>query len=77
MRELVEVIAKELVDKPEEVEVLENISDDGTINISLKVANDELGKVIGKKGRIAKSIRTIVKSVAISKNVRVNVDIVE
>ncbi len=77
MKELVEVIAKELVDKPEQVKVTEKIAEDGTINISLQVAEDELGKVIGKKGRIAKSIRTIVKSVAISKNVRVNVDIIE
>ncbi len=77
MKELVEIIAKELVDKPEGVVVNENIDEDGTINISLKVEKDELGKVIGKKGRIAKSIRTIVKSVAISKNLKVNIDIVE
>ncbi len=77
MKELVEIIAKELVDKPDEVVVTEETAADGSINVYLKVANDELGKVIGKKGRIAKSIRTIVKSVAISKNIRVNVEIVE
>ncbi len=77
MKELVEVIAKELVDKPEEVVVTENIDENGVITLSLKVANGELGKVIGKKGRIAKAVRTIVKSVAISKNIRVNIDIIE
>ncbi len=77
MRELVETIAKELVDKPEEVVVNEKIDDDGTINLTLTVAKDEMGKVIGKKGRVAKSIRTVVKSVAINKNVKVNLDIDE
>lgn len=77
MKNLVEIIAKELVDKPDEVVVEETVDDDGTINISLKVANDEMGKVIGKKGKIAKSIRTVVKSVAINKNIRVNLDIIE
>lgn len=77
MKNLVEIIAKELVDKPDDVVVEETVDDDGTINISLKVANDEMGKVIGKKGKIAKSIRTVVKSVAINKNIRVNLDIIE
>ncbi len=77
MKKLVEVIAKELVDKPEEVVVNETTLEDGTINITLKVAKDEMGKVIGKKGVIAKAIRTVVRSVAINKNVKVNVDIID
>ncbi|MDO4206911.1 MAG: KH domain-containing protein, partial [Lachnospiraceae bacterium] len=54
MKELVEVIAKALVDSPDEVVVTERKEDDGTIVIELRVAKDDMGKVIGKKGRIAK-----------------------
>lgn len=77
MKELVEVIAKALVDSPDEVVVTETTEADGTIVISLSVAKDDMGKVIGKKGRIAKSIRTVVKTVAIRQDKRVVVDIVE
>ena len=68
MKELVEVIAKALVDSPE---------DDGTIVLELHVAKEDMGKVIGKKGRIAKSIRTVVKTAATKKGQKVVVDIVE
>lgn len=77
MKELVEVIAKALVDSPDEVAVNERIEDDGTIVIELHVADNDMGKVIGKKGRIAKSIRTVVKTVAIKQDKKVVVDIVE
>ena len=77
MKELVEVIAKALVDNPDEVTVTETVEDDGTIVLQLKVAKEDMGKVIGKKGRIAKSIRTVVKTVAIKDNKRVVVDIAE
>ncbi len=77
MKELVEVIAKALVDSPDEVLVTERVEDDGTIVIELRVADDDMGKVIGKKGRIAKSIRTVVKTVAIKQDKKVVVDIVE
>ena len=77
MKELVEVIAKALVDSPDEVFVTERTEDDGTIVIELRVADDDMGKVIGKKGRIAKSIRTVVKTVAIKQDKKVVVDIVE
>ncbi|MGN0496712.1 MAG: KH domain-containing protein [Lachnospiraceae bacterium] len=63
MKELVEVIAKSLVDHPEEIEVIETSKDD-TIYVELKVAQEDMGKVIGKQGRIAKSIRTVVKAAA-------------
>ena len=56
MKELVELIAKSLVDYPDEVVVKETIDGD-TITIELNVAGDDMGKVIGKQGRIAKSIR--------------------
>jgi predicted RNA-binding protein YlqC (UPF0109 family) len=58
MRELIEEIAKALVDKPEEVVVTE-VEGEQTTVIELKVAKDDLGKVIGKQGRTARSIRTI------------------
>ena len=77
MKELVEVIAKALVDSPEEVVVTERKEDDGTIVIELRVAKDDMGKVIGKKGRIAKSIRTVVKTAATKQNLKTVVDIVE
>ena len=77
MKELVEVIAKALVDSPEEVLVVQNEEDDVTIVLELHVAKDDMGKVIGKKGRIAKSIRTVVKTAATKKGQKVVVDIVE
>jgi len=77
MKELVEVIAKALVDNPDQVTVTETTEDDGTIVLALSVAKEDMGKVIGKKGRIAKSIRTVVKTVAIKEDKRVVVDIIE
>ena len=61
MKELVEVIAKSLVDHPDEVVVTERETDKSII-VELKVASEDMGKVIGKQGRIAKSIRTVVKA---------------
>jgi uncharacterized protein len=77
MKELVEVIAKALVDNPDEVIVTQTVEEDGTIVLKLNVAREDMGKVIGKKGRIAKSIRTVVKTVAIKENKKVVVDIVD
>jgi len=76
MGELVEVIAKALVDKPEEVEVNEIVGTQSII-IELKVAEEDMGKVIGKQGRIAKAIRTVVKAAAIKENKRVVVEIIQ
>jgi len=76
MVELVEAIAKSLVDKPEEVEVKE-IPGKQTIVIELKVAPDDMGKVIGKQGRIAKALRTVVKAAATKVNKKVVVEIVQ
>ncbi|MEG0886534.1 MAG: KH domain-containing protein [Acetivibrio sp.] len=75
MKELVEVIAKSLVDHPEEVIVTESESEKGTI-IELKVAADDMGKVIGKQGRVAKSIRSVVKAAASREDKKVIVDII-
>ncbi len=74
MKELVEIIAKSLVDHPEDVVVTET-EGDGTITLELTVASDDMGKVIGKQGRIAKSIRTVVKAAASKGDKKVIVDI--
>lgn len=74
MKELVEVIAKALVDNPDEVVVTETVKDKATI-IELKVAKPDIGKVIGRQGRIAKSIRSVVKAAATKEDKKVIVDI--
>lgn len=76
MGELVEIIAKALVDNPDEVEVNE-IEGTQSIIIELKVAEEDMGKIIGKQGRIAKAIRTVVKAAAIKDNKRVVVEIIQ
>ena len=76
MKELVEVIAKALVDNPDEVVVTEEDTDRALI-VSLKVADDDMGKVIGKQGRFAKSIRSVVKAAASKDDKKVIVDIVQ
>ncbi|MGL4738565.1 MAG: KH domain-containing protein [Cellulosilyticaceae bacterium] len=76
MKQLVEVIAKELVDYPEAVTVSEKQTQ-GTIVLELKVAQEDMGKIIGKQGKIAKAIRTIVKSAAVSSDKKVVVEIMQ
>lgn len=76
MKELLIVIARNLVDDKESVVVTETVKDDGAIILSLKVAESDMGKVIGKHGRIAKAIRSIVKVAAINENKKVYVEIV-
>ena len=76
MVELVSAIAKSLVEHPEQVEVTETLSD-GTTVIQLKVAEDDMGMVIGKQGRIAKAIRTVVKAAATKGDQKVMVEIVQ
>ena len=74
MRELVEVIVKALVDHPEEVVVTEK-TDGNALVLELKVADSDMGKVIGKQGRIAKAIRSVVKAAAAKEDKKVIVDI--
>ena len=76
MKELVEVIAKSLVEHPEEVSVTEKECGKSTV-IELKVAQSDMGKVIGKQGRIAKAIRSVVKAAASKSDKKVIVDIVQ
>jgi len=76
MKEILEIIAKNLVDNPDEVSV--NVIDsEDTLTLELKVASDDMGKVIGKQGRIARAIRTVVKAAAVNENKRVMVEIVQ
>lgn len=75
MKELVETIAKSLVDNPDMVKVNEIYGEQSVI-IELRVAPEDMGKVIGKQGRIAKAIRTVVKAAAIKENKRVVVEII-
>jgi len=76
MVELVEMIAKSLVDNPEAVEVDEE-TDNNTLVVRLRVAPDDMGKVIGKQGRIAKALRTVVKAAATKAGRKVVVEIVQ
>ena len=75
MKELVEVIAKALVDNPDEVVVTQK-ENGRNITIELHVAASDMGKVIGKQGRIAKAIRSVVKAASSKDNKRVDVEII-
>jgi uncharacterized protein len=77
LRELLVYLAQHLVDEPERVKVEEFEEDDGTLVLELSVADDDYGKVIGRGGRTAQALRTVVKAAAVKDNRRVLVDIVE
>lgn len=76
MKELVKVIAMALVDHPDAVEVTEKETDKSIV-VELRVAPEDMGKVIGKQGRIAKAIRTVVKSAAAGEDKKVVVEILQ
>ena len=76
MVSLVEVIAKSLVSDPEKVEVTETTSEDGKSVVQLKVAQEDMSKIIGRQGRIAKALRTVVKAAAVREGLSVVVEIV-
>lgn len=75
MKELVEILARALVDQPEQVTV-DLIERERVVIIELRVAPEDMGKVIGKQGRIAKAIRTVVKAAATRQKKKVMVEIV-
>lgn len=75
MKELVEFIAKSLVDNPDQV-TINQVDGEQSIILELKVAPEDMGKVIGKQGRIAKAIRTVIKAAAVKQNKRVIVEII-
>mgnify|MGYP000453762335 CR=1 FL=1 len=75
MVELVKFIAQSLVDHPDQVDV-QRVENDDVITIELRVAPDDMGKVIGKQGRIAKAIRTVVKAASLKEKKKVTVEII-
>lgn len=76
MKELLETVAKGLVDAPDAVEVtVDEPNEDGVVVYHLHVGPDDMGRVIGKQGRIAKAIRTVMRAAAIRKDVKIQVDI--
>jgi predicted RNA-binding protein YlqC (UPF0109 family) len=77
MRDLLEYLAQGLVDHPEEVSVEQFEEDDGTLVLELSVAEDDYGQVIGRGGRTAQALRTVVKAAAVNERRRVLVDIVD
>lgn len=76
MKDLVEIIAKSLVDNPNEVHVNE-VQGEQNLVLELRVAPEDMGKVIGKQGRVAKAIRTVVKAAALNENQKVVVEIID
>ncbi|HEY3187644.1 MAG TPA: KH domain-containing protein [Solirubrobacteraceae bacterium] len=77
MKELLEYLARALVDDPDAVEVEQFEEEDGTVVLELAVGDDDYGKVIGRGGRTAQALRAMVKAAAVKENRRVLVDIVE
>ena len=77
MKELLEYLARELVDEPDEVQV-EEVDDDRGVLLTLRVAKDDMGKVIGRGGRTARAIRTVMKAAAAREGIRhTHVEIVD
>ena len=74
MKELLTYIAQNLVDNPDQVEVTEHVGD-GEVSLELRVAPEDMGKVIGRQGRIAKWIRVLMRSVGQRQGTRVSVEI--
>ena len=77
VKELLEFLARALVDQPDRVRVEEFEEDDGTLVLELSVGDDDYGQVIGRGGRTAQALRTVIKAAAVKDNRRVLVDIVE
>ncbi len=76
MKEMLEIMIKNLVANPDQVEITE-AQKENVINFSVKVANSDMGKVIGKQGRIAKAIRTVAKAIGSKENKKINIEFVE
>ena len=76
MKDLIELISKKLVDHPDDVEVRVIENEDGQV-FELRVHPDDMGRVIGKNGRVAKAVRTLIGSAAAKTNVRATLDIIE
>jgi len=76
MKEFIEYLVKQLVNNPDEVEVTET-QESGLLSYKIKVANEDMGIVIGKEGKNIKSIRNLAKSKAIKDNIRINIELLE
>ncbi len=76
MKDILELIVKNLVDNPDSVQISENTTD-YSIELKVKVAKQDMGKVIGKQGRIAKAIRTVIKSLAASEKKKVDIEFLD
>ena len=76
MKEVLELIVKSLVSNPDSVQIRENVTNN-SIELKVKVAKDDMGKVIGKQGRLAKSIRTVIKSLAGKENKKVEIEFLD
>jgi uncharacterized protein len=77
VRDLVEYLTKALVDRPDDVTVDEFEEDDGTVVFEVEVADDDVGKVIGRNGRTINALRTVIRASAVRHNRRVLVDVVD
>jgi predicted RNA-binding protein YlqC (UPF0109 family) len=77
MKELLEYLVRRLVEQPDEVKVRETEEEDGTIVLELSVGEDDYGSVIGRGGRTASALRTVVKTAAVKERRRVFVDIID
>ncbi|OGO57781.1 MAG: hypothetical protein A2025_02295 [Chloroflexi bacterium RBG_19FT_COMBO_47_15] len=76
MKELIEYIAKSIVTTPEEVKVTEETDDKSVVVVKLEVATDDKGRVIGRQGRVAEAMRTLLRVVATKEGVRVRLEII-
>ena len=77
MKEILETIIKNLVDNPDKVVISESTNAKSIICYEVKVAKDDMGKVIGKQGRMAKAIRSVVKAVSVREHKKVNVEFLD
>jgi len=77
MKDLIEYIAKSLVEKPEEITISEEVAEDGSVLIKLAAAQEDMGRIIGKQGRNAKAMRTLLNAKATRENRRAALQIME
>ena len=77
MKDLIEYIAKSLVEKPDEIVISEEVAEDGTVLVKLAAAQEDMGRIIGKQGRNAKAMRTLLNAKATRENRRSSLQIME
>ncbi|HEY5673041.1 MAG TPA: KH domain-containing protein [Malonomonas sp.] len=77
MKDLIEYIAKSLVEKPDEIVISEEVAADGTVLVKLAAAQEDMGRIIGKQGRNAKAMRTLLNAKATRENKRASLQIME